>query len=74
MSKCDEDTKYDRTLIYGLENIAKYLRVSVPTARRWYKLHEFPMCKTPDGRYMTSTALGDAWITARGNFQRRARS
>lgn len=61
--------KYDRTLLIGLNEIAEYLQVSPQTVRRWHRLHGFPMCKKPDGEHISSTALVDDWIQARGIVQ-----
>lgn len=69
MSKCEIDTKYDRTLLYGLPEIARYMDFSVSTIIRWKQRHAFPISKLPDGAYATSTELVDRWLLARGDIQ-----
>jgi hypothetical protein len=69
MSKCKEDTKYDRTLLYGLPEIARYTGFCVMTIRRWKNKHGFPIYKLPDGVWQTSTELIDRWGMARENVR-----
>lgn len=59
------DTKYDRTLLYGLPVIAAYMGVGVTTVRRWYRKEGFPLGKLPKGWWATSTELIDRWLLAR---------
>lgn len=56
---------YDRTLLYGMPAIARYLEVSVGTVHRWKRTQGFPMGKLPGGVWCTSTELIDRWILAR---------
>lgn len=66
------DTKYDRTLLYGLPAIAAYMGYSVSTIQRWIRREAFEVGKMPDGTWCTSTAMVDLWLMAR-NPQRRSR-
>lgn len=65
-----QEAKYDRTLLYGLPEIAAYIRMSVPTARRWIRQEALPVGKLPDGRWVTSTELIDRWVEARNPYLR----
>ena len=71
MSKCNDDTKYDRSLLYGLPAIAAYTGFTVQTVRRWHYRHGFPLYKLPDGVWQTSTELIDRWGMARENVRLR---
>ena len=68
-SKCKDDTKYDRTTLYGLPAIAAYLGYTPQTIRRWKSKHGFPLYKMPDGVWQTSTELIDRWGMARENVR-----
>jgi hypothetical protein len=65
MSKCNEDTKYDRTLLYGLPAIGAYMGYSVRTIGRWIHREGFPAGKLPEGVWMSSTELVDRWLMTR---------
>ena len=69
MSKCNEDTKYDRTLLWGAKGVAEYIGYAPITVRRWSKRHGLPLCKLPDGRLISSTQLVDDWFMARWRIQ-----
>ena len=69
MSKCKPHTKYDRSILYGLDEIAGYLGVCTMTVRRWRLHHGFPMYKLPAGAWQTSTELIDRWGMARENVR-----
>jgi hypothetical protein len=56
-------------MLYGLREIAEYMRYSEDTIAKWAKKHAFPIIKTPDGLYMSSTELIDRWILARWKVQ-----
>jgi hypothetical protein len=73
MSKCKSETKYDRTILYGLSDIAKYVDFSIGTVRRWKRREGFPMAKLPNGVYMSSTELVDRWVLARAAVENAAR-
>ena len=61
---------FDRTLLWGAQQIAQYCGISIQTVYRWTHQHAFPMCKAPDGAWVTSTALVDQWILVRGQLGR----
>jgi len=74
--KCKDDTKsdeakYDRILIFGLEEIASYAKVSKQTVRNWIRLHAFPAGRLPDGRWTISTGSFDDWLRVRNPWRRR---
>ena len=59
--------------IFGLRDIGKELRRSPRTVSRWIDERGLPACKLPNGNWITSTALIDTWIMARGRIQQRAK-
>lgn len=64
------DTKYDRTLLYGLPQIAAYMGYSVQTIHRWIRKEAFPVGKLPEGVWMTSTEMIDRWLMVRNPFNK----
>jgi len=71
MSKCNEDTKYDRTLLYGLPAIGKYVGYTTQTLYRWIRKEAFPAGKLPEGVWMSSTELIDRWLMTRNPYRSR---
>ncbi len=63
--KRPERPDYDRTMIYGLEAVAAYMRYAPGTVRRWKRHHGFPLFKMPVGVWATSTELIDRWLMSR---------
>ncbi len=59
------NTDYDRSMIYGLQGVADYMRYGLNTVRRWKRQHGFPLFKMPNGGYATSTELIDRWLMSR---------
>jgi hypothetical protein len=54
----------------GVRSICEYMRIGPSTFYTWTRGYEFPATKTPDGRWMTCTALIDGWIGNRLDQQR----
>ena len=57
--------EYDRSLLITVGTMARYMRVSEETIRKWIRRHGFPAGKLPGGCWVSSTALIDLWILAR---------
>ena len=49
----------------GVRSISSYMGVGPSTFYTWTRSHGFPATRTPDGRWITSTALIDDWIRDR---------
>jgi predicted DNA-binding transcriptional regulator AlpA len=58
------------TIILGREEMAQYMRCSVPTIDRYIKNHGFPAAPLPSGRLATTATLIAAWLEARGKLYR----
>ena len=58
-------------MIFGLRDIGEVLHRSPRTISRWIDEQGLPACKLPNGNWLTSTALIDTWIMARGQLQQR---
>ena len=52
-------------VIRGTRSIGRYCGVTPVTVLRWINLHGFPVCKRPDGSYMTTEKLINDWVLAR---------
>lgn len=61
-------------LFIGQSEIARYCRVTTRTLQRWINIHQFPVCKRPNGLTITSPSLIDAWILARRAEQLKGRA
>lgn len=59
-------------VISGVRNICAFLRIGHATLYGWIRAHGFPATRTPEGRWLTSTALIDRWILARVEAQKRS--
>lgn len=57
-------------MLYGLREMAQYMRKHPMTVWRWVHREAFPAAKTPDGRLMTTTTLIDNWILSRAQMER----
>ncbi len=55
-------------MIFGLRDIGEVLHRSPRTISRWIDEQGLPACKLPNGNWITSTALIDTWIMARGQL------
>ena len=60
-------------ILHGLDDIARYLRVSRRTVYRWIEDIGLPAMQTPARTWITSTRLIDQWILAVSGLQREAR-
>lgn len=58
------------TLLRGLDEIARYLKISRRTAWRWIKHYGLPAMQSPGAVWMTTTSLIDLWILSCGHIQR----
>lgn len=56
----------------GVRSICSYLHIGPSTFYTWARVYNFPAARTPDGRWMTSTALIDEWMGARLEAQQPA--
>lgn len=54
----------------GVRSICSYLHIGPSTFYTWARGYDFPATRTPDGRWMTCTALIDQWINERLEAQR----
>ena len=52
------------------KEIAAYLRVSVPTARRWHQKYRLPVCRSVGKHVRTSTSLIDRWLAFMEGLER----
>ena len=59
------------TLLRGLEEIARYLKVSRRTAWRWIKDYGLPAMQSPGRVWLTTTSLIDLWILSCRSIQLR---
>jgi excisionase family DNA binding protein len=57
-------------ILHGLDEIARYLRIHRRTAWRWIHDYALPAMQSPNGTWITSPTLIDAWILTCGNYQR----
>lgn len=64
---------YDRTLLYGVDEIAAYMRLKPTTVRRYIRKQSLPAGKMPRGQWFTSTALIDVWCLSRDPRQHQLR-
>jgi hypothetical protein len=55
----------------GVRAICSYMRIGPSTFYTWARGYDFPATRTPDGRWMTCTALIDSWIGHRLEQQQR---
>ena len=55
----------------GVRSICSFMRIGPSTFYTWARGYDFPATRTPDGRWMTCTALIDSWIGDRLEQQRR---
>jgi hypothetical protein len=60
-------------VISGVRSICRYLHIGPATFYGWIRAHGFPATRTPEGRWITSTALIDGWILARVESQKLTR-
>ncbi len=49
----------------GVRSICGYMRIGPSTFYTWTRGYDFPATRTPDGRWMTCTALIENWIKNR---------
>jgi hypothetical protein len=56
----------------GVRAICSYMHIGPSTFYTWARGHDFPATRTPDGRWMTCTALIDDWIRDRLEGQKEA--
>ena len=49
----------------GVRSICAYLHIGPSTFYAWARNFDLPATRTPDGRWMISTALIDDWMRAR---------
>ena len=68
------ERQYDRTLLYGLPQIAAYTGYTTKTIGLWIRRHGFPAGKLPEGIWCTSTAMIDLWLMARNPYAPKSRS
>jgi hypothetical protein len=54
----------------GVRSICSYMHIGPSTFYTWARGYDFPATRTPDGRWMTCTALIDDWIMSRLNQER----
>ena len=59
----------DSSVISGWKEIARYLGVSVSTARRWNQEHGLPVMITPGSMGYTTVSLIDQWVLARSQVR-----
>lgn len=71
--RLEVDYKTADRILQGLEEIAAYLRISLSSVRRYVHRWGLPAMQRPDGQYMTSVALLDAWILTVSQVQREER-
>jgi predicted DNA-binding transcriptional regulator AlpA len=57
-------TRYQssRDVLVGMDKIAAYMGISVPTLYRWRRKHNFPARPLPSGQVATSIRLIDQWM------------
>lgn len=60
-------------VLSGVRSICRYLHIGPATFYGWTCEHGFPATRTPEGRWLTSTALIDGWILARVEGQKLTR-
>lgn len=56
----------------GVRSICSYMRIGPATFYTWARGYDFPATRTPDGRWMTSTAMVDDWMRERLAQEREA--
>ena len=56
----------------GVRSICAYLHIGPSTFYTWARHYDFPAARTPDGRWMVSTAMIDDWMRERLNQSREA--
>ena len=61
-------TPYTR-ILYGLDEIARYLRVHKRTVWRWVHEIGLPAMQTPKGTWITTPTLIDLWILSCNRLQ-----
>jgi len=54
----------------GVRSICSYLHIGPSTFYTWARRYDFPATRSPEGRWMTCTALIDQWINERLDSQR----
>ena len=54
----------------GVRTICSYMHIGPSTFYTWTRGYGFPATRTPEGRWMTCTALIDRWIKDRMEKQR----
>jgi hypothetical protein len=54
----------DAQTLWGLREIAHYLRVHPATVKRWREKHGLPVAVGPNGYYMTTKDAISRWIDA----------
>ena len=60
-------------VLWGLDDIARYMHVSRRTVRRWIDDISLPAAQTPAGTWITTTHLIDQWILAMNQAQMEAK-
>jgi hypothetical protein len=56
----------------GVRTICEFMRIGPSTFYTWTRRFDFPATRTPDGRWMTCTALVEDWIVKRLELDRLA--
>ncbi len=55
----------ERGCLIGIKQIGQYVGVCGATVAKYRQSDGFPVCKMPDGRYITTKLLISEWILAR---------
>lgn len=58
-----------RDLLHGLTQISKATGYHPKTLKKYSRKHDFPLVLDPQGRYLSSHSLINAWIMARRRAQ-----
>ncbi len=56
----------------GVRSICSYLHIGPSTFYTWARHYDLPAMRTPDGRWMISTAMLDDWMRERLAHERQA--